>query len=65
LGGRGRWISAFKGRLVYRVSSRIDRATQRKPCLKKTKVFSKTTTTKRGQYIKRKLGKKNKKQSQL
>jgi hypothetical protein len=27
LGGRGRWISEFKARLVYRVSSRTARAT--------------------------------------
>ena len=32
--GRGRQISEFKGSLVYRVSSRIDRATQRNPVSK-------------------------------
>jgi hypothetical protein len=32
--GRGRWISEFKARLVYRVSSRTARATE-KPCLEK------------------------------
>jgi hypothetical protein len=31
LGGRGRWISEFKASLVYKVSSRTVRATQRKP----------------------------------
>jgi hypothetical protein len=31
LGGRGRQISEFKASLVYRVSSRIARATQRNP----------------------------------
>jgi hypothetical protein len=31
LGGRGRLISEFKASLVYRVSSRIARATQRNP----------------------------------
>jgi hypothetical protein len=31
LGGRGRWISEFEASLVYRVSSRIARATQRNP----------------------------------
>jgi hypothetical protein len=31
LGGRGRWISEFKASLVYRVSSRTARATQRNP----------------------------------
>jgi hypothetical protein len=36
LGGRGRQISEFKASLVYRVSSRRARATQRNPALKKT-----------------------------
>jgi hypothetical protein len=31
LGGRGRWISEFEVSLVYRVSSRTARATQRNP----------------------------------
>jgi hypothetical protein len=31
LGGRGRWISEFVASLVYRVSSRTARATQRNP----------------------------------
>jgi hypothetical protein len=34
LGGRGRRISEFEASLVYRVSSRTARATQ-KPCLEK------------------------------
>jgi hypothetical protein len=34
LGGRGRWISEFEARLVYRVSSRIARAIQRNPVSK-------------------------------
>jgi hypothetical protein len=34
-GGRGRWISEFKACLVYRVSSRTARATQRNPVLKR------------------------------
>jgi hypothetical protein len=34
LGGRGRRISEFEVSLVYRVSSRIDRATQRNPVSK-------------------------------
>jgi hypothetical protein len=38
LGGRGRQISEFKASLVYKVSSRTARATQRNP-------VSKTTTT--------------------
>jgi hypothetical protein len=37
LGGRGRWISEFEASLVYRVSSRIARATQRNPVLKNNK----------------------------
>jgi hypothetical protein len=40
LGGRGRWISEFKASLVYKVSSRTARATQRNPVSK-----NKTTTT--------------------
>jgi hypothetical protein len=37
LGGRGRWISEFEASLVYRVSSRTARATQRNPVSKKHK----------------------------
>jgi hypothetical protein len=37
LGSRGRWISEFKASLVYRVSSRTARATQRKPVSKNQK----------------------------
>jgi hypothetical protein len=36
-GGRGRWISEFKASLVYRVSSRTARATQRNPVSEKKK----------------------------
>jgi hypothetical protein len=36
-GGRGRWISEFEASLVYRVSSRIARATQRNPVSKNQK----------------------------
>jgi hypothetical protein len=36
LGGRGRWISEFEASLVYRVSSRTARTTQRNPVSKKT-----------------------------
>jgi hypothetical protein len=48
LGGRGRWISEFEASLVYRVSSRTARATQRNPVSKKKgrKKKEKTTTTK-------------------
>jgi hypothetical protein len=37
LGGRSRWISEFGTNLVYRVSSRTARATQRNPVSKKQK----------------------------
>jgi hypothetical protein len=37
LGGRGRQISEFEASLVYRVSARIARATQRNPVSKKKK----------------------------
>jgi hypothetical protein len=49
LGGRGRQISEFKASLVYRVSSRIAKATQRNPVLKKQKQKQKQnkTTTKK------------------
>jgi hypothetical protein len=46
LGGRGRQISEFKASLVYRVSSRIARATQRNAVSKKPKPKTTTTTTK-------------------
>jgi hypothetical protein len=56
LGGRGRQISEFEASLVYRVSSRTARATQRNPVLNphqktkpnqnKTKTKPKQTTTK-------------------
>jgi hypothetical protein len=37
LGGRGRWISEFEASLIYRVSSRTARATQRNPISKNQK----------------------------
>jgi hypothetical protein len=37
LGGRVRWISEFEASLVYRVSSRTVRATQRNPVSKTKK----------------------------
>jgi hypothetical protein len=43
LGGRGKQISEFEASLVYRVSSRTARATQRNPVLENQK-----TTTKKG-----------------
>jgi hypothetical protein len=47
LGGRGRQISEFEASLVYRVSSRTARPTQRNPVSKnkKTKTKTKTKTT--------------------
>jgi hypothetical protein len=38
LGGRGRWISEFEASLVYKVSSRTARVTQRNPVFKKKKL---------------------------
>jgi hypothetical protein len=47
LGGRGRQISEFEDSLVYTVSSRTARATQKNPVLKNKKTKqNKTTTTK-------------------
>jgi hypothetical protein len=42
MGDRGRQISEFKASLVYRVSSRTARATQRNPVSKKQKTKQKT-----------------------
>jgi hypothetical protein len=41
LGGRGRQISEFEASLVYRVSSRIARTTQRNPVSKTNKQTNK------------------------
>jgi hypothetical protein len=57
LGGRGRWISEFEASLVYKVSSRTARATE-KPCLEKPK--KKQTNTKTKTKTKTKKKKKNK-----
>jgi hypothetical protein len=46
LGGRGRQISEFKASLVYRVSSRTARTTQRNPVLKNQKKKIKETLPK-------------------
>jgi hypothetical protein len=40
-GGRGRWISEFKASLVYKVSSRTARATQRNPVSKNKQINKK------------------------
>jgi hypothetical protein len=47
LGGRGRWISEFEASLVYRVSSRTARATQRNPVLKNQNTKQKTKNKKK------------------
>jgi hypothetical protein len=44
LGGRGRWISGFEASLLYRVSSRTARATQRNPVSKTNKHNKKKKT---------------------
>jgi hypothetical protein len=54
LGGRGRWISEFEASLVYRVSSRTARSTQRNPVSKKTKTKTKTKTKQNKQQQQRK-----------
>jgi hypothetical protein len=59
LGGRGRRISEFEARLVYKVSSRTARAIQRNPVSKtttttkqnKTKQNKKKTKGKNGKYL--------------
>jgi hypothetical protein len=48
LGGRGRRISEFEANLVYRVSSRTAKATQRNPVSKKKKKRKKKKELKRG-----------------
>jgi hypothetical protein len=65
LGGRGRRISEFEASLVYKVSSRTDRAIQRNPVSKKRKKEKKKEKKKaglRGKLVvlsasKKKLGK--------
>jgi hypothetical protein len=47
LGGRGRQISEFEASLVYKVSSRTVRATQRNPVSKKTNQPTKQTNKKK------------------
>jgi hypothetical protein len=41
LGGRDRWISDFKASLVYKVSSRTVKATQKNPASKNPKIEKK------------------------
>jgi hypothetical protein len=59
--GRGRWISEFEASLVYKVSSRTARATQRNPVSKKQ---NKTNKTKQKQkQNNKKITKKKKKRT--
>jgi hypothetical protein len=51
LGGRGRWISEFEASLVYKVSSRTARATQRNPVSKKQTTKKNQTKKKRGKLV--------------
>jgi hypothetical protein len=51
LEGRGRWISEFEASLVYIVSSRTARATQRNPVSKNKKTKTTTTTTKKSNTV--------------
>jgi F0F1-type ATP synthase assembly protein I len=56
LGGRGRQISEFEAsRLVYRVSSRTARATQRNPVSKKNKQKKKKKKRKKKKKKKREM----------
>ena len=59
MGGRGRRISEFEASLVYKVSSRIARATQRIPVLKKQ--TNKKTNQKKKKKERKKERKKEKK----
>jgi hypothetical protein len=52
LGGRGRRISEFEASLVYKVSSRTARATQRNPVLKRKKKKKKERKEKRKKILK-------------
>jgi hypothetical protein len=47
LGGRGRWISEFEASLVYKVSSRTARATQKNPASKNQNKKKQKTKTKK------------------
>jgi hypothetical protein len=51
LGGRGRQISEFKASLVYGMSSRTARTTQRNPVLKNKNKKQKTKQTKQKKII--------------
>jgi hypothetical protein len=55
LGGRGRWVSEFEASLVYKVSSRTARATQRNPVLKNQKQTNKQNNNNKKVGIEKKL----------
>jgi hypothetical protein len=59
LGGRGRQMSEFKASLVYKVSSRTARATQRNPVSKKPKNQNKKKKRPKKKKKKKKKEKKN------
>jgi hypothetical protein len=61
LGGRGRQLSEFKTSLVYRVSSKTARATQRNPVSKKKKK-RKNEKTKNKKQTKQKTKKRKEKE---
>jgi hypothetical protein len=60
LGGRGRRISEFKASLVYKVSSRTARATQKNPVSK-----NKKTKNKKTKKQKKKIKKERKKRKEI
>jgi hypothetical protein len=55
LGGRERWIPEFEASLVYKVSSRTARATQRNPVLKNKNKTKQNKTNKQTNKQKMKL----------
>jgi Sec-independent protein translocase protein TatA len=61
MGGRGRRISEFKASLVYKVSSRTARATQRNPVSKNQKKKKKKTNKKQKQKQQKKKNKEKQK----
>jgi hypothetical protein len=64
LGGRGRWISEFETRLVYKVSSMTARAIQRNPVSKNQKKKKKTKKKKKKKKTKNQKPKKTKNKKQ-
>jgi hypothetical protein len=62
LGGRGRQISEFEASLVYKVSSRTARATQRNPVSKNQKERKKERKKERNKETKKQRNKETKKQ---